>query len=523
MAGSPSRFRPDAIEARLAALESLPRTLWLPAIVNNEGRPFARIAWIAAARERLLDGASPLPDAPPDALPPEFARAFEPVFERLDLAGLSRGQPALAEQVLRSLLWHVDRVATISAAMPRDEAIDRTAAAYEAEWEARGEAMREVMRLVESLDGVVNFARWSELQGLLHSSSWRGILEASELVGRMPQLAELIRRLGRARSSDAIRPRPEPSAGPDGPDRLVRRERESALPGAPIEVEGIGRSGDPARMLPTEALWRSRRLGPERARRLRRLFAARLAEQTLLGWQHREHWTEQAWVREPGIARAPRVVPAPEPEAGPIVVCVDTSASMAGGPERVAKAVVVQALRVAAAERRRCYVVAFSGARQVIESELSADLDGLLRVGEFVSASFHGGTDMAEPVERALARVRSEGWRQADLVIASDGEFGPTPATVAAIEDARRELGLRVQGILIGDRETRGMRSIVDDTFWVREWRRYGGRHVDVQPPVHDRNLTGLYFPNMGAAPGTGTPLPGMGPMPVGRAGPDRG
>ena len=510
MAASPRRFRPDAVEARLAALDALPRTLWLPTIVNNEGDPFARLDAVAAARTALEAGASPLDAMGPDAMPAALLDAFRPAFERLGLAALSRGQPAVAEQVLRSLLWHVDQVAKLSDAMPRAVAIERVAAAYEAEWVTRGEALHEVMRLVESLDGVANFARWSELQGLLESEPWQRILEARELVERMPQLAALIRRLGRARPRDEDRPEPDAAPGGEGPPLWVRRLVEIELPGTPVEVEGVRRSGDPARMLPTEALWRSSRLDPVRARRLRRLFAAKLAEQSLLAWQHRDRWAEPRWVPERGAPRLPRPATRPVLEAGPIVVCVDTSASMAGGPERVAKAIVVQALRTAAAERRRCYVYAFSGARQVAECELSADLDGLQRLAEFVSASFHGGTDVVEPIERALARVCTEGWRQADLLIASDGEFGPTARTVDAIGEARRTLGLRVQGVLIGDRETKGLRSVVDDTFWVRDWRRYGGRHGQVEPPVHDRNLTGLYFPNIGATPGTGTPIPGM-------------
>ncbi len=514
MAGSQSRFRPDALEARLAPLDALPRTLWLPAIVNNEGDPFARFAWVGAARDRLLAGASPLDVAAVEALPADLARGFAPSFERLALPALCRAQPAVAEQVLRSLLWHVDQVARVGAAMSRPLAIERVVRAFDAEWVERGEALHEVTRLVESLDGVANFARWSELQGLLRSASWQRILEARELVERMPQLAALIRRLGRARPREEERVEFDEADGGHGPPEWARRLQEIELPGTPVEVEGVRRSGDLGRMLPIEALWRSRRLAPVRARRLRRLFAARLAEQALLGWQHRDRWAEPAWVQAPGARRAPRAVRRPVLEAGPLVVCVDTSSSMAGGPECVAKAIVVQALRTAAAERRPCHVFAFSGARQVAECELSADLDGLRRLAEFVSESFHGGTDVVEPIERALARVRGEGWRRADLLIASDGEFGPTAQTVEAIRDARRELGLRVQGVLIGDRETQGMRSIVDDTFWVRDWRRYGGRHGQVDSPVHDRSLTGLYFPNMSAAPGTGTPLPGT------RAGP---
>lgn len=499
------------LERRLAPLDALPRTLWLSAVVNNEGDPVARLHWVAAARERLLAGCSPFDGHDGEGLPADLVAAWRDPMARLGLESLSRGQPAVADQVLRSLLWHVDQVARLCDRMPRARAIDRMAAAFDAEWIERGQSLHEVMRLVDSLDGVANFARWSELQGLLRSESWQGILEARERLERMPQLAALIRRLGRGRPREEEKLEPaRQAAGADADEEWVWRERELVLPGTPVEVDGIRRSGQLSQMLPTEALWRSQRLDPVRARRLRRLFAARLADQTLLSWQHRDRWVESAWVRAPGAARTPQPVPRPVLEAGPIVVCIDTSASMAGGPECVAKAIVVQLLRIAAAERRRCYLYTFSGARQVAECELSADLDGLQRLAQFVSASFHGGTDVVEPLDRALDRIRSAAWRQADLLIASDGEFGPAASTVDAVGAARRELGLRVQGVLIGDRETKGMRSVVDDVFWVRDWRRYGGRHGQVDAPVHDHRLTDLYFPNIAAAPGTGVPLPGM-------------
>ncbi|HNG67229.1 MAG TPA: VWA domain-containing protein, partial [Thauera aminoaromatica] len=83
----------------------------------------------------------------------------------------------------------------------------------------------------------------------------------------------------------------------------------------------------------------------------------------------------------------------------------------------------------------------------------------------------------------------------------------------------RREHGLRVQGILIGDRETIGLLELADDIHWVRDWRRYGGdtdkpggadadkRRGDGAganaptlaagggSPVHSSHLTADYFP----------------------------
>ena len=85
--------------------------------------------------------------------------------------------------------------------------------------------------------------------------------------------------------------------------------------------------------------------------------------------------------------------------------------------------------------------------------------------------------------------------RQADLLIVSDGEFGVTSPVLAAIRDARDRLGLRVQGVLIGDRETLGLSELCDDIEWVSDWRRFGAQGGQARSPVHDRALTRLFFP----------------------------
>ena len=96
--------------------------------------------------------------------------------------------------------------------------------------------------------------------------------------------------------------------------------------------------------------------------------------------------------------------------------------------------------------------------------------------------------------------MHSQAWALADILIVSDGEFGVTPATLAALRACKAELGLRVHGILIGDRETIGLLEVCDAIHWVRDWRRYaahpGAAYVDGFSPVHSRSLTAQYFPN---------------------------
>jgi uncharacterized protein with von Willebrand factor type A (vWA) domain len=204
-------------------------------------------------------------------------------------------------------------------------------------------------------------------------------------------------------------------------------------------------------------------------------------------------------VPDPHAPPRPSAAPPELPlERGPMIVCVDTSGSMRGAPEKIAKAVVLEALRSAHAERRSLRLIAFGGPGEVVEATLSDGRAGLDAMLAFVGQSFDGGTDIQTPIERAVDQVHREGWSSADLMVVTDGEFGCTPATLARTGEARRELGLRVQGVLVGDRETMGLLEVCDDIFWLRDWRRHGDDAADARAPspVHSKSLTALYFPN---------------------------
>lgn len=173
---------------------------------------------------------------------------------------------------------------------------------------------------------------------------------------------------------------------------------------------------------------------------------------------------------------------------------------MRGGPEAVARAGVLQALRSAWAAQRPCRLLAFGGAGEVVEHELVATAGGLDALLEVMGLAFDGGTDVQTPLERAVSQVAEQGWALADVLILSDGEFGVTPATLAALRAAKAQLGLRVHGVLIGDRETLGLLETCDHLHWVRDWRRHADdpaqARADGFSPVHSRSLTAQYFPN---------------------------
>ena len=479
-------------------LADLPRTLWLPGLISHTGagteadHTGQRLADLQTWRDALAQGRLPEPAA--DFGDPQALGALRRAAGTLGLAGLCCGADALAEQLLRTLLWHLDRLIDLQPRLNRAQAIDQVTQEFSAAWALLKGDWDQVLALLQGL-GDLGALRWDELRGQLSRREWNEAQRISETLRRMPELVALIRRLGRAeRVAEA--PALPPRAAPLPPRQLGLKALETRLPDAPGELRGIRQSDRIDGMLGSEA---AMLLHPV----LHKLWRARRAEGRLLTYDSQALLVD--W--RPDTSQPPRQALAPpEPEAlarGPIIVCMDTSGSMRGGPETIAKAVVLQALRTALAERRGCRLIAFGGPDEIVERELAQGPAGLATLLDLMGQSFDGGTDVQGPIERAIALVHQARWASADLLIVSDGEFGCTPATLARLDQARSTLGLRVQGVLVGDRETMGLMEVADDIFWVRDWRRHGPQpaQAGARPaasfsPVHSKSLTALYFPN---------------------------
>lgn len=478
-------FDPDALDAPLAALDELPRGLWLGGLINSLGRTAPRLDALLALRGELLAGRLPANCAwpPGSVLAPLLAQLAE-----LDLPALCEHHDDIADQVLRSMLWHTDRMIDYREFMDDGAAAEKVAQGFRDEWEPMSRELREVLFVFGDIGELVKFNRWDLTRGLLRAGAWQELVAIRKLLEDLPELRAMVQRLGRAKQTDI----PDLSHAPqvqvmEALTTTVTEWRDIQVPDLPAQTRGIERSGRVSRMLPAEAV-----LLPHP--RLRLIWFARHAERTLLTYQDDDTLREPVAVQRQTWRPSTRPQPERKLEMGPMILCVDTSGSMQGAAERVAKALVLEALRLAHAQQRRCYLYCFSGPDEIMERELSLDPRGIESMLGFMTQSYNGGTDIAEPLTRALVRLEDSAWQFADLLIASDGEFGAPPAVAARVRAARDSLGLRVQGVLIGDRETIGLRELADDIFWVRDWRHYGSSGGEC--PVHDKSLTAMYFPN---------------------------
>jgi uncharacterized protein with von Willebrand factor type A (vWA) domain len=468
-------------------LRSLPRPVWLPALVASIGTRERRLddarAWLAAMEGGLL---------PPNEADFGDAQASSPLRQTvgdLGLPALARGIPALGEQVMRTLLWHLDRIVDLQPRLSRGEAIAQVTTEFRAAWQLETQGLEADLALLRDLSGGAHLT-WGDVRGRLRSREWQAARRAAERLLALPDLVALLQRLGRREFSPQRAHTVLPQAAP-ATRRVPLRAVQTRLVGAPGEITGIRFDSRIEHMLPSEAVLLRHPVG-------QRLWRARQAEGRLLA-----HETEAVaidWRPDPGGRSdvAPPMPLAHALERGPIVLCLDTSGSMAGAPENIAKAVAVAALRLAHESGRACKLLAFGGPGELIERDLGAGREGLSATLELMGQAFDGGTDVQTPIERAIDLTLDAAWQGADLLIVSDGEFGCVRSTLERLDRARRELGLFVQGVLVGDRETMGLLEVCDAIHWLRDWRRHGDDADDARlpSPVHSQSLTALYFPN---------------------------
>jgi uncharacterized protein with von Willebrand factor type A (vWA) domain len=217
-------------------------------------------------------------------------------------------------------------------------------------------------------------------------------------------------------------------------------------------------------MLPVEAV----NLGHPK---LRMLWHARRAERALLSYRVEGIEIERTMVERDSFDEAEGR--RPRPERGPIIAVLDTSGSMHGTPELVAKALVLECLRTAHQEKRRCFLYAYSGPGQVLEHELDLTAEGVGRLLAFLGLSFGGGTDIGA-LTRVLDRLGQGDWKKADVVVATDGEWSASSALVAAVVRAK-EFGTRFHGVQIGNRGRSGLHQICEPVHVFQDWAKAGG------------------------------------------------
>lgn len=143
---------------------------------------------------------------------------------------------------------------------------------------------------------------------------------------------------------------------------------------------------------------------------------------------------------------ARRLETKPAKRKGPMVVCLDTSGSMAGKPEKIAHSLLIKILEIADRQQRSCYLIAFSVSINPIDIRKER-----ARLLEFFSKTACGDTDATRMLQATFRLLRSsKDYMNADVLWVSDFKIPLSTSELIDKMQEFREADTHFYGLQIG-------------------------------------------------------------------------
>lgn len=312
--------------------------------------------------------------------------------------------------------------------VPKEQVFDAMVSDWEDVCERR--VVEEKQRLLDN-----NKTQFVEQIKQVGNEDYKTIKKTEDILVKYPALQEILKRMGREKEMDC-------------------KEKDSTITKyIPIllahskskeEIEGIRVGDDLNTMVPTEVAWLSE---PE----TELFFFQKFASKQLQLFASKpptiqEKKTDQEKKKKPRL------------QEGPMIVCIDTSGSMEGKPEQIAKSLTMQILYTAKRKKRKCFLITYSVRANVLD--ISQPQHWQI-VKSFLKNVFTGGTDGEEMLSYVLQTLNTANYSMADILVISDFEFKlPNPQTRKKIKEEQKK-GTCFYGLQIG-KERSGYENIMD-------------------------------------------------------------
>lgn len=240
---------------------------------------------------------------------------------------------------------------------------------------------------------------WDLSSGVWHKTGLDILEKYADFLQKEDSIQELARMLGRLDSAEMELQEEE---------RLqkVHVQEWRVEHAAKAELVGVHESDDLNNLVPSELAFLAESSTEAQ-------FFKRYAEKKLMSWEYQARILAEKDAEEKQKQGIPK-----KKEKGPVIICVDTSGSMHGEPETIAKTVAFAILRIALRDKRPCFLISFSTGIQTLRmNDLQESLSNLI---DFLGMSFYGGTDAEPALKEALRQVRSKEYGDSDILVISD-------------------------------------------------------------------------------------------------------
>jgi von willebrand factor type A len=156
-----------------------------------------------------------------------------------------------------------------------------------------------------------------------------------------------------------------------------------------------------------------------------------------------------------------------EKDKGPFILAIDTSGSMHGQPEEIAKLIAFAIVKIAYREKRKALLISFSTSYQLFE--LTDFQNSLPKLVNFLQMSFSGGTDVSEAIKETVRRMEEQDYKNADLLVITDGIFGNMSAQLISQIQMLKQKGNKFNTLIIGASQNTNALSFFDN-IWLCDY-----------------------------------------------------
>ena len=241
---------------------------------------------------------------------------------------------------------------------------------------------------------------WDLSESTFETSGFEILEQFSKLLDQDESLRELAELLGKQTRAQSLFEK-------EIRDKVVIKSKWHPKPAYRGEIDGLRYSNDISSVLPSE-------LALLKNTAAKKLFQLKFAQKQLLSFKYQNDVLDS---KEENIQEETSVEKQ-EPK-GPIIICVDTSGSMHGTPENIAKTITFALSKIAIEEERKCYLISFSTSIETLDlTDFSANPIG--KLVQFLRMSFHGGTDATPALKHAVKMLSENEWKNADVMMISD-------------------------------------------------------------------------------------------------------
>ncbi len=288
---------------------------------------------------------------------------------------------------------------------------------------------------------IKDFGRlWNLSEGVFETSGFEILEQFAKLLEQDQSLQELAEILGKHNRAQSIFEK-------ELRDKVVIKTEWHPQNAYRGEIKGICFSNDISSVLPSE-------LALMKNPATKKLFQLRFAQKQLLSFEYQRNIArtrKESTQEEVSIEKK-------EPK-GPIIICVDTSGSMQGTPENIAKTVTFALSKIALEEERKCYLISFSTGIETLDMSDFKKGDSLQKLVRFLQMSFNGGTDARPALQHALQMLQSNDYKTADVLMISDFVMANLPSNLINAIEVEKEKNTDFYSLVIG---TSGNQGTID-------------------------------------------------------------